>query len=43
MMLATQPDIMQTMVTIIRPVAWKIFSSDMVAAITTENRKAMRA
>ena len=43
MMLATQPDIMQTMVTIIRPVAWKIFSSDMVAAITIENRKAMRA
>ena len=42
MMLATQPDIMQTMVTSIRPVAWKIFSRDMEAAITTENRKAMR-
>ena len=42
MMLATQPDIMHTMVIIIRPVAWKIFSIDMDAAITTENRNAMR-
>ena len=41
MMLATHPDIMHTMVSSILPVAWKIFSRDMEAAVTTENKKAM--
>ena len=37
-----QPDIMQTMVIIILPTAWKIFSSDMETATNTAKAKAMR-
>ena len=43
MMLATHPDIMQTMVISILPAAWHIFSIDIEAATTVENKKATRA
>ena len=41
MMLQTEPPIRPIIVTFIRPTAWKIFSNDMAAMMTTANIKAM--
>lgn len=42
MILQTEPAIRPTIVTRMRPTAWKIFSNARVAMMTVENRNAMR-